>query len=74
MLKKLLQVLAITVSSNKFYKMDKINIKKDQFQFLIIEPIDKENEIEFRTLHDTIWITKEEAKGVIEFLQKQITK
>jgi hypothetical protein len=53
-------------------EMNQINIKKSQFNFLIIEPIDTENQIELRTLHDTIWISKEESKQVIEFLQKQI--
>lgn len=39
---------------------------------LIISAIDKDGEIEFGTLHDTRWINKEQAKELIEFLQKQI--
>ena len=42
------------------------------FGVVKIHPIDENNEIHIETLHDNRWINVEQAKQLIDFLQKQI--
>lgn len=53
-------------------KMLTLKIQHNNWCFLEIHPIDEEEKIAIGTLHDTIYIDKEEAKQIIEQLQTQI--